>query len=574
MKFINNIKINTKLTIIFVVLFIFISILGFVDIVDSKKIISGAESIYTDNIMSIQYLRDIKEDINEENKIILEAINSKNSFNLKSYITKVNTIDESSNRAIKNYVEVGNEGKEETVLKNFKSNLDVYIKTRKQAIELLEANKYNEASKLFSEKMLPTAKKIFNILGQGGQINMKEAKEVTEKNEVAYNNIKAIIILCITVLIILCLFVIIALKLTVVNPLINVAKYLNVISKGDFTENIPYVYKARKDEIGQIIDGVISMKDCTKALIENIDKEVFNVENISINVGKNVEVLNENIEQVSAATEELSASSQETSASAGEMLEASKKIGKSIQNISEEAEETACRTEEISKKAGEIKRSVEESQERNYKIFIDTKKQLEKAIEGAKVVKQINILSQTIMGIMEKTNLLALNAAIEAARAGEQGKGFSVVAAEIRKLSKQSKSEIEKIQDVTSKVIDSVENLSNSSNDLLNFMSTDVEKDYKYMIKIAENYSNDAKLMGKTIAGFNVTAKDLLISIEDMIKTIEGVVKASEEEAQGTVDIANSTMKISERSNSTLHEVFKAKESAEKLKKASLKFKM
>ncbi|WP_025092249.1 methyl-accepting chemotaxis protein [Bacillus safensis] len=78
-------------------------------------------------------------------------------------------------------------------------------------------------------------------------------------------------------------------------------------------------------------------------------------------------------------------------------------------------------------------------------------------------VESISSIAATINSISSQTQLLALNAAIEAAHAGSYGNGFSVVAAEIRKLATNSKEAIVKVNQYVKAIHAEVEKVSSGT---------------------------------------------------------------------------------------------------------------
>ena len=74
----------------------------------------------------------------------------------------------------------------------------------------------------------------------------------------------------------------------------------------------------------------------------------------------------------------------------------------------------------------------------------------------SEISSKINDFTNLIRDIAKQTRLLGLNASIEAARAGSAGAGFAVVSEEIGKLADSSRETVDKIQEFTSQIGESV----------------------------------------------------------------------------------------------------------------------
>lgn len=371
----------------------------------------------------------------------------------------------------------------------------------------------------------------------------------------------------------LMIIAILFLAASIAKPMEKSVENLKRISTGDFTVELPESLLIRKDDLGDLSKAQRSMQHEIKSLISNISREAAIMEKNVSKVDEDISILNAEIEEVSATTEELAAGMKQTSASAAHMTLTSKHMEASVQGIVNKSRDGVATAKDISDRALLTKLHVEESQKKAEQVFEHTRGRLESSIEASKIVEKIHILTESIMQITGQTNLLALNAAIEAARAGEAGRGFSIVAEEIRKLAEQSKDTVIEIQNITNQVTDSVSQLSENSSELLHFVATDVDKDYRSMLTVAGKYSEDASFVNRLIEDYNSIADELMSSIDDMLQTISNVASAAEEGARGTTDSAGRTQEISLKASEVMKISKQTKDSAEKLHGEIARFK-
>ncbi|MBN1232273.1 MAG: methyl-accepting chemotaxis protein [Candidatus Coatesbacteria bacterium] len=240
------------------------------------------------------------------------------------------------------------------------------------------------------------------------------------------------------------------------KPLFQINNLVSEMSagEGDLTQRFPVL---SQDEIGRLAEDFNSF-------IENLSLMLARVFNISNELSAMAEELAASSEQMNASSEEIASSIQDISFGANnqservyDIINLSNSVRTYSEQVSNEAQQAGGASKDVASFAEMGRQSALKSLE-HIRVMDQTSNEITKMVDDlVKKLSNVSRFTDIITDISKQTNLLALNASIEAARAGEHGRSFSIIADEVKDLSKNTTQYGEEIKTIINEVSSAAE---------------------------------------------------------------------------------------------------------------------
>jgi len=303
----------------------------------------------------------------------------------------------------------------------------------------------------------------------------------------------------------------------VIGPLREVAETIGRLAGGDLTAKVTNQYAGDFQQLGEAVNKLSTQVHAAILQIANTTGSLVSA-----------------AEELTATSQQMSANAEETSSQANVVNVAAEEVNKNLQTVATATEEMGASIKDIAKNASEAAKVSNSAVGMAQKTNQTVTKLGQSSAEIGEVIKVITSIAQ-------QTNLLALNATIEAARAGEAGKGFAVVANEVKELAKETAKatedisrKIETIQTDTKESVDAIGTISgiiNQINDISATIASAVEEQNATTNEMTRNVTDAARGSG------------------EITKNIAGVAEAAQSTSHGAADSQKAAHELARTSN-------------------------
>lgn len=275
----------------------------------------------------------------------------------------------------------------------------------------------------------------------------------------------------------------------------------------------------------QVTEGTLgNVADAFNLMAEELGEAISDIKSVAEDVANRTTDIN-------SSTDTLKDGATKQTEEIVKATSAVQQMASKIETVAENATQAAETAENARKFAAQGQEAVDAVINGMERIRADVQSGAKKIKQLGERTMEISSIIGTIRDISEQTNMLALNAAIEAARAGEHGRGFTVVAAEVRKLAERAGEATSEIEEL----ISGIQAETNQSVESMEHQIVNVENETTVVSRAGESLSN--------ITETSIAAAELINEISDSSK--EQV-----DEANSVVNIMQLVSEISEEAKS------------------------
>ena len=309
----------------------------------------------------------------------------------------------------------------------FKQSREAYMKVQAQLLALAkEGGAQADTAKLLYGDSQKAFIAMAETIGRLAKINTDGADKAYKASQASYDAARAMVGagLALAVAVAVALGWWITRLITV--PVDEAVRATREIANGNLAVSLSV---RSRDEIGQLLQGLIEMRDKLAAVVSEVRSNAEGVATASAEIAQGNSDLSGRTESQASALEETAASMEQ--------------LGSTVRQNADnarQANQLALNASTVATHGGEVVAQV-----------VDTMRGINDSS------RRIADIIGVIDGIAFQTNILALNAAVEAARAGEQGRGFAVVAGEVRSLAQRSADAAKEIKSLITASVERVE---------------------------------------------------------------------------------------------------------------------